>query len=122
MGYEQTSKVNVLFVMSGRQSDDYTAKAGEWWFDGSKWSNEKPNNTTGTTATTKPGDNSTTKPSTTVDPSVLNHGTTDFREESIYFLMTARFRTKVLPKYSIVVMHVFLLFISLGKKKRIIVI
>ena len=34
--FKQTSKVNVLFVMSGRQSDDYTAKAGEWWFDGSK--------------------------------------------------------------------------------------
>ena len=89
--FKQTSKVNVLFVMSGRQSDDYTAKAGEWWFDGSKWSNEKPGVPYNIEATAKPGEsNDTSTPVCTPNPQNGSNNK-DFREETIYFVITTRF-------------------------------
>lgn len=94
--FKETSKINVLFVMSGRQTEDYNAKTGEWWFDGNTWSDKKPEIGSQPSTTSKPSQGSDKEdadatPAPTVDPSVLNKGTTDFREESIYFLMTARF-------------------------------
>lgn len=99
MTFKKTSKINVLFVMSGRQTEDLTAKTGEWWYAGGEWSDKKPD-LGDIIPTPDPGKEedkpnptdtkSTPKPASTMDPSV-NKGTTDFREETIYFLMTSRF-------------------------------
>lgn len=95
--FDKTTKINVLFVMSGRQSDDFTAKTGEWWYTGSEWTDKKPDmtgdvpeKTAGPETTDNPSATPTAKPASTVNPDIVK-GTTDFREESIYFLMTTRF-------------------------------
>lgn len=89
--FDSTTKINVLFVLGDMQTDDFTAKTGEWWYTGSEWTNEDP---TAGQPTTEPGD--VTKPTAT--PKVvrtpnpdISTSDNDFREESIYFVMTARF-------------------------------
>ena len=84
--FDNCSKVNLLFLVNGQQSEEFTRTTGEWWYDGSTWSDKEPNGekpTTGPTATTKPSSG----PSNTPLPGENN----DFREETIYFVMTARF-------------------------------
>ena len=66
------SKVNVLFNIGSTQTEDLTAKAGEWWYKNGKWSKKDLS-------------------STTVNPTPVQGDHNDFREESIYFIMTARF-------------------------------
>ena len=95
--FDKTTKINVLFVMSGRQSDDFTAKTGEWWYTGSEWTNKAPDmNTDEPTKTPGPEESDTPvktpapTPESTVNPDIKK-GTKDFREDSIYFLMTSRF-------------------------------
>lgn len=83
--FDSTSKINVLFLIDNEQTDDFCAnKAGDWYFDGSKWS--QSNSTDTPTAT--PG--TTDRPKPTRDPNAVVTNN-DFREESIYFVMTARF-------------------------------
>lgn len=84
--FDNCSKVNLLFLVNGQQSEEFTRTTGEWWYDGSTWSDKEPNGekpTTGPTATTKPSSG----PSNTPLPGENN----DFREETIYFVMTTRF-------------------------------
>ena len=66
------SKVNVLFNIGSTQSEDLTAKAGEWWYKNGKWSKKDLSNTV-------------------VPPKPVGGEHNDFREESIYFVMTTRF-------------------------------
>lgn len=75
--FKGVSKVNVLFLIGDKQTEDLTAKGGKWWYSGSEWvqKDSKP-----IPATPKP----------TRDPNIVTKNN-DFREESIYFLMTARF-------------------------------
>ena len=35
--FDSTTKINVLFVLGDKQTDDFTAKTGEWWYTGSEW-------------------------------------------------------------------------------------
>lgn len=81
--FDKTSKINVLFNCGDTQSEDFKATAGEWWYDGSKFDNKGPS------ATSDP--NVTPNPDATPRPTVVPGNSNDFREESIYFLMTTRF-------------------------------
>ena len=86
--FESTTKANFLFTNGSEQTEDFTQKSGEYWFTGTEWTTKKPGatddpeETKKPTATTKPGDGSVTDYAQT---------RTDFRDESIYFLMTTRF-------------------------------
>ena len=65
-------KVNFLFTYGLTQTKDLTRKTGEWWYKNGKWYSKKPSDGGGNE---KPIDS--------------QRG--DFREETIYFLMTTRF-------------------------------
>lgn len=69
--FQGVSKINLLFTNGSQQTEDLTVKSGEWWYDGKKWSKKKPS-----------GGGSS-------GPVSYDRG--DFREETIYFLMTTRF-------------------------------
>lgn len=68
--FQGVSKINLLFTNGSQQTADLSVKSGEWWYNGKKWSSKKPNNTV-------------------TDPVPFDKR--DFREETIYFLMTTRF-------------------------------
>ena len=70
--FTDTSKINFLFTYGLKQTSDLSRKKGEWWYKNGKWYKSKPSD----------GGNDE-KP----DPSERG----DFREETIYFLMTTRF-------------------------------
>lgn len=75
------SKVNLLFHNETEQTDDmFIKKAGEYWYYNGKW------------VTTKPIKVSPT-PKATIDPNatIIPAEGGDFREETIYFLITTRF-------------------------------
>ncbi|MCI5726764.1 MAG: alpha-amylase family glycosyl hydrolase [Clostridium sp.] len=63
------TKVNLIFNDGGaegtNQTEDLTRNSGEWWYKDGKW--------------------------TSTNPDIFVQSSGDFREESIYFLMTARF-------------------------------
>ena len=89
--FDRTRKINVLFVIGDQQTDDFTAKTGEWWYTGSKWTDKDP-----TAGNQTPGPNSTVAPTSTPtvastpNPDIVVKDN-DFREETIYFVMTTRF-------------------------------
>lgn len=94
--FDATTKVNFLFSGDGNQTDDYTIKsAGEYWYNNGKWVTEKPSGdsdeTTAPDRTTAP--DATTRPDETSGPSSTPapFERTDFRDETIYFMMTSRF-------------------------------
>lgn len=64
--FSDVSKVNMMFVLNGEQSKELTRNAGEWWYKNDRWYRSNPD----------------TNP-------VSERG--DFREETIYFVMTTRF-------------------------------
>ena len=64
-------KINMLFTSGMTQTKDLTRKKGEWWYKGGRWYSKEPDS----------GDSEEITPS--------ERG--DFREETIYFLMTTRF-------------------------------
>lgn len=92
--FDATTKVNFLFSGDGEQTDDFSIKqAGEYWYNNGKWETKNPSG--GSSATNAPG--STDKPTKTDGPSGPTSTpapfvrTDDFRDETIYFLMTTRF-------------------------------
>lgn len=77
--FTATSKVNFLFTNGSEQTEDFTLKkAGEYWYADGKW------------VTTEPGTNPTNSPKPTATP-IITPTEGDFRDETIYFLMTTRF-------------------------------
>ncbi len=77
--FTATSKVNFLFTNGSEQTEDFTLKkAGEYWYANGKW------------VTTEPGTNPTNSPKPTATP-IITPTEGDFRDETIYFLMTTRF-------------------------------
>ena len=74
--FESTTKANFLFTNGSEQTDDFTQKSGEWWYNNGKWTKKKPSNGGGS-------DNPGSTP--------IPFERTDFRDESIYFVMTTRF-------------------------------
>lgn len=100
--FSNVSKVNVLFNSNTNQTEDFTfKKAGEYWYVNGEWIEEdtpivtdKPNVTTGPDETKKPDESM--MPTVTIAPGTGETASfadtrTDFRDESIYFLMTTRF-------------------------------
>lgn len=96
---------SLLFVdgsNTNAKTSDLSQKEGEWWYKDGKWSDYNPDGPTPT-----PGPTSTPKPTNTPRPTSTPKPTRDpnctatpapdytysedFRDETIYFLMTARF-------------------------------
>lgn len=91
--FDATTKVNFLFSGNGNQTDDYTIKtAGEYWYSDGKWVTTKPGGTTEPSETVKPEETSEVSATPSVTVTVAPYDNSgDFREETIYFLMTTRF-------------------------------
>ena len=70
--FSDASKINFLFTYGLQQSKDLTRKTGEWWYKDGKWYSKKP-----------------AEYQEIETPIDSEKG--DFREETIYFLMTTRF-------------------------------
>ena len=94
--FQSVEKVNFLFSGASDQTEDYSIKgAGEYWYHDGEWVTKEPIG--GSTSSPKPtnnpdvtsGPDATTKPEAT--PSISTGGSDDFREETIYFLITTRF-------------------------------
>ena len=66
--FSDVTKINMLFVVNGKQSAELTRNTGEWWYKDRKWTNKDP----------------------FIDPGP-DVERTDFREDSIYFVITTRF-------------------------------
>lgn len=81
--FEGKNKINIIFNKDGEQTEDLTQKAGEWWYKDGKWSSSNPE------GTTTPEEPATTTPKT--DVPIIASERTDFRDETIYFVMTTRF-------------------------------
>ena len=83
--FKNVTKINVLFNDgNGNQTEDYTADSKEWWYNNGKWTSEDPTSGNG-------DDNSgggSVAGGTTGKPLSERK---DFREETIYFVMTTRF-------------------------------
>ena len=60
--FDNVTKINLMFVVNGKQSKELTRKTGEWWYKDGRWS-----------STNTPYDRA------------------DLREDSIYFIITTRF-------------------------------
>ena len=73
--FESTTKANFLFTNGDEQTEDFTQKSGEWWYNNGKWSKKKPGGSSNGGSTSTP----------------IPFERTDFREDTIYFLMTTRF-------------------------------
>ena len=78
-GYTFTgkNKINFLINKDGQQTDDLSRTSGEWWYKDGQWYSSNPEVT-----------------SSTVSPGTSTTGATatgDFRDESIYFVITTRF-------------------------------
>lgn len=79
--FSGTDKINFLFTYGLSQTEDLTRKTGEWWYKDGTWYKSKPGSSH-TGEDTKPDE----------PPIVIDKPDTyDFREETIYFLMTTRF-------------------------------
>lgn len=60
--FDNVTKINLMFVVNGKQSKELTRKTGEWWYKDGRW-----------TSSDTPYDRA------------------DLREDSIYFIITTRF-------------------------------
>ena len=64
--FNDLTKVNMLFIVNGEQSKELTRNTGEYWYANNRWYTKNPD-------------------------SLDEPERTDFREESIYFVITTRF-------------------------------
>ena len=64
--FSNVTKINMLFIVNGEQSEELTRNTGEWWYKNKRWSDHEP-----------------------IPGPVTDR--TDLREDSIYFVMTTRF-------------------------------
>ncbi|MCR5653926.1 MAG: starch-binding protein [Ruminococcus sp.] len=64
--FSNKTKINILFVKNGVQSDELTRETGEWWYKNNRWYSKDPNQTS-------------------------SYERTDMREDSIYFVIPTRF-------------------------------
>ena len=91
--FDGVNKINFLFSNGESQTEDFTIKEkGEYWYVNGSWSKIKPNDNV--TETSRPSESN--KPVQTITPgdgktASFADTRTDFRDESIYFLMTTRF-------------------------------
>lgn len=64
--FDNVTKINMMFVVNGEQSDELTRNTGEWWYKNKRWYDHDPSE----------GD---------------DWERTDLRGDSIYFVITTRF-------------------------------
>ena len=64
--FSNVTKINMLFIANGVQSDELTRETGEWWYKNGRWTSKDP-----------------------AQAGSWERG--DMREDSIYFVMTTRF-------------------------------
>lgn len=82
------TKANFLFVNEKEQTEDFTLRGeGEYWYSDGKWVTTKPGTTPSNTDTPTETPVVSKKPTSTATPSEKS----DFRDETIYFVMTTRF-------------------------------
>ena len=76
------SSANLIFNGNGKQTADLSRTAGEWWFKDNQWHSSNPENVFVTDKDDNKDDG---------DKDVNTGNRTDFRDETIYFVMTSRF-------------------------------
>ena len=76
------SSANLIFNGNGNQTGDLSRTAGEWWFKDNQWYSSNPENVFVTDKDDNKDDG---------DKDVNTGNRTDFRDETIYFVMTSRF-------------------------------
>ncbi len=98
-----TSEANIIFNYNGNQTEDLNRAAGEWWYKAGTWYSSKPadnDDNSDNSDNNDSDDNSDNKGDENNDDDVIivdggtgdyNYTRTDFRDETIYFMMTTRF-------------------------------
>lgn len=88
------SSANLIFNGNGNQTGDLSRTSGEWWFKDNQWYSSNPENVFDDDDTDNDDtDNDDTDDGDTDDgdKDVNTGDRTDFRDETIYFVMTSRF-------------------------------
>ena len=82
------SSANLIFNGNGNQTGDLSRTAGEWWFKDNQWYSSNPENVFDDDDKEDDKDDDDTDDG---DKDVNTGDRTDFRDETIYFVMTSRF-------------------------------
>lgn len=90
--FSDVTNINLIFDYNGQQTADLSRNKGEWWYKDNTWYDHNPEEETTTPeeSTTPPEEGSTT-PEESTTPGEVDPNRTDFRDETIYFLMTTRY-------------------------------
>ena len=81
------SSANLIFNGNGNQTGDLSRTSGEWWFKDNQWYSSNPENVFDDDKEDDKDDDDTDDG----DKDVNTGDRTDFRDETIYFVMTSRF-------------------------------
>ena len=82
------SSANLIFNGNGNQTGDLSRTSGEWWFKDNQWYSSNPENVFDDDDKEDDKDDDDTDDG---DKDVNTGDRTDFRDETIYFVMTSRF-------------------------------
>ena len=86
------SSANLIFNGNGNQTGDLSRTSGEWWFKDNQWYSSNPENVFDDDKEDDKDDDDTDNDDTDDGDKDVNTGDrTDFRDETIYFVMTSRF-------------------------------
>ena len=87
------SSANLIFNGNGNQTGDLSRTAGEWWFKDNQWYSSNPENVfdDDDKEDDKDDDDTDNDDTDDGDKDVNTGDRTDFRDETIYFVMTSRF-------------------------------
>lgn len=93
--FANTTSVNLIFNYNGNQTKDLNRTKGEWWYMNDIWYDHNPEIIEPTTAETTNNETTTSQTTssneTTTNRETISGKRTDFRDETIYFVMTTRF-------------------------------
>ena len=91
--FSGSNKVNFLFYENGIQSEEFTKKSGEWWYKDGKWTTSNPDKKDeDKDDEDKDDEDKDNEDKDDEDKDNENKfERTDFRDETIYFVMTTRF-------------------------------
>lgn len=82
--FKNVNKINFIFNKDGNQTEDLTRNSGEWWYKDGNWTDSDPD------ATKQEEPTEPTNPTDPIVPGTKGNGK-DFREDTIYFVVTTRF-------------------------------
>ena len=87
------SSANLIFNGNGNQTGDLSRTSGEWWFKDNQWYSSNPENVfdDDDKEDDKDDDDTDNDDTDDGDKDVNTGDRTDFRDETIYFVMTSRF-------------------------------